>query len=372
MNTCNHYLERQKKLLAWMEGKGIDAAVLHDTEEHRTASMRYLCGHPMDALFILKADGTSILVPWDVHLAEAEATADSIIPQAEFGRDPAAAIEGLLNGLTANSKIELSSATPHPFVSELAQRMSGHEIVCRKEGLAEALLSMRMIKDARETTEYERACAATDKVIDHILNHWDDYGTETDVALAIEHEGRKLGAEKTGFETIVSGPQRSWAIHAFPSFGPGSLKETGLTIIDFGLVFGGYTTDVTVTVARGALTPAQHEMISLVTEAHELAKGMLGPGVMTKDVASAVTAFFGARGKTMPHSLGHGIGLDIHEYPFLRDREEGNSALMPGMIITVEPGLYDPQAGGVRYENDYLITPDGAVKLTNSRILHIP
>ncbi|MBN2510488.1 MAG: aminopeptidase P family protein [Spirochaetales bacterium] len=365
------YTQRIQKVLEWMQAEKIDAVVFHDTEEHRTASMRYLCGHPMDALFIIKRDGRSVLIPWDVHMAEAHASADLIVPQSEFGRDPAAALQNMLADLGPGARIELPSATPHPFVSSLQNRLCQQEIICREQGIAEHLLTLRMIKDEEETALYEKACTETDAVLDALLNNWENFTSETDAALAIEGMGRTRGAEKTGFETIVAGPARSWGIHAFPSYGPGPLQVRGLTIIDFGLVFQGYTSDITATVARGPLSGRQRDMISLVTEAHERACALLKPGTMTRDIAAAVHRFFSDHGRTMPHSLGHGIGLDIHEYPFLRDKTEGNTQLRPGMVLTIEPGLYDPEEGGVRLENDYLITPEGHRRLTNSRILSI-
>ena len=134
----------------------------------------------------------------------------------------------------------------------------------------------------------------------------------------------------------------------------------------------GYTSDVTVTIARGTLSEKQIQMLKSVEDAYRIAAEVIGPNMPASAPADAVHDYFSAKGYTMPHSLGHGIGLDTHESPVLRAGEEDSPELKAGMIVTLEPGLYDSEAGGVRLEDDYLITETGARRLTNSRILHIP
>ena len=144
----------------------------------------------------------------------------------------------------------------------------------------------------------------------------------------------------------------------------------GLSIIDCGLKVEGYATDITLTVCRGELTDKQHQMVELVAEAHSIGAqaGKLSQ-VSGSAVAAAVDEYFAASGWSMPHSLGHGIGLDVHEAPTLKAHPAYDKPLLPGMIFTIEPGLYDAEAGGVRLENDYLMTEKGAEPLTSSRIL---
>jgi Xaa-Pro dipeptidase len=98
---------------------------------------------------------------------------------------------------------------------------------------------------------------------------------------------------------------------------------------------------------------------------------MLKPGVFARDIGIAVDAYFGRSKKIMPHSLGHGIGLSAHEVPTMRSWADNEWILEPGMIITLEPGLYDPVQGGCRLENDILITMTGAEALTDARIIRL-
>ncbi len=99
---------------------------------------------------------------------------------------------------------------------------------------------------------------------------------------------------------------------------------------------------------------------------------MCKPGATTYEIGAAVDNIFNEKGYKMPHSLGHGIGLDVHEAPIVNEHKETSSVLESGIYITIEPGLYHPDLGGIRLENDVLITDDGHKVITNSRILHIP
>jgi Xaa-Pro dipeptidase len=144
----------------------------------------------------------------------------------------------------------------------------------------------------------------------------------------------------------------------------------GLSILDCGLRYQGYCTDITMTICGGSLSDRQQQMVELVAGAHALgAETAKQSNASGKSIALAVDEYFAEAGWTMPHSLGHGIGLDVHESPVLKNNELYSMPLKPGMIFTIEPGLYDAEEGGVRLENDYLMTESGAVPLTSSRIL---
>ena len=144
-----------------------------------------------------------------------------------------------------------------------------------------------------------------------------------------------------------------------------------MSILDFGLRLEGYTTDVTMSFVKGELGSEGERMLELVERVHDEAIAMLAPGVPCRDVALRADAIFGEAGYSMPHALGHGIGLEAHEAPTLRNREDNVDVLAVGQIVTVEPGLYDPELGGIRYEDDILITESGREALTRSRIVRL-
>ncbi len=371
----NKYQNRRQAVYSWLVEEKLDAVLIEDTEGRRNSSLRYLCGMPSDALLLLTAAGKSILVPWDINLAEQFGDAEDIIPYSDFERRIETAVVQLAEKeLPKAPKIELSSATPVPVFHKIRKQFSG-DIFCRDGGIDGLLDDLRAVKDHEEIALYRKAAEITDTLLQAAADTAaaGEEISEIDIAFLIEMKARQLGAEGTGFATLAAGPDRSFAIHPFPNYSGGGWGTPGLSILDFGVSLDGYTTDVTCTVARGALSNKQQEMITLVQEVHDAVVSEIRPGVTTIELARKADALFSTGGGyTMPHSLGHGIGLAAHEAPILRSREDTAAELLPGMIFTIEPGLYDPESGGVRLENDFLITDTGVEKLTNSRIYTFP
>ena len=371
----NTYQKRREAVRDWLKREGIALAVIEDFEAKRDPALRWLSGHPMDALLFLSADGGSLLVPWDVILAEKIADADKIVPFTAFDRDGITAIEGAVRhfGVEKGGAIELPSATTHPAFCRLRERLAGYTLLCREDGLRDMINAARAVKDEAEIAVYRQVSAITNELIGLIEAgvKAGSLKTEADAALFIEREARARGCEGTGFETLCAGPERSFGIHCFPSYTNGPFATTGLSILDFGLVYQGYTSDVTMTFARGPLSRRQTEMVSLVEEAASLGIAAVKPGVRGSDVGKAVNAFFAAHGFFMPHSLGHGVGLEAHEGPSLVVRDDNKWLLEPGMIVTVEPGLYEDGSGGCRLENDVLVTENGNEVLTSSHIVSL-
>ena len=245
---------------------------------------------------------------------------------------------------------------------------------CPEKGVMRQIETSRARKDTDEIEHIRRAVSITNDVLDILIEKFESgtLKTELEAAMLIEQEGRRRGAEGTGFETLAAGPSRSFGIHAFPSYTGGPIGGDGLSIVDFGFRCDGYTSDVTLTIARGKLSAKQEKMTALVQKAHDAAVAAAVPGAGIVDICSIVEDTFAAEGFSMPHSLGHGIGLDAHEAPMVSTRAEADAILEPGMVITIEPGLYAEDTGGVRLENDVLITPEGSEVLTRSRILRLP
>ncbi len=375
MTQKSVYEARRKRVAEYLAGKGIAAARFEDFEGMRGRSVSYLCGHPGDAFLVVTADARSILVPWDVNMANKRAHVDEIIPYTSFGRKATAATLAALGalGIRAGSKIALSSSISYLRYIDFVGALEDYDMVCESGGIDDFVLGMRAVKDSGELAIYREASRVTDLLMDGIESgvRAGRFATEVDVALFIERESRALGCEGTGFETLAAGPGRSFGIHAVPAYGAGPFGADGMSILDCGLVLDGYTTDITMSFVRGETGATRERMIALVEEAHDAAVAMCAPGVPTRDIAAKVDAIFSAAGYSMPHALGHGIGLDAHEAPGVNQREENAAILEPGNIITIEPGLYDPDLGGVRLENDVLITDSGREVLTHSRIVRL-
>jgi len=371
------YRSRQKALYTYLQSEGLDGAVLADFEGLRNRSVRYLCNLPQDALLFCLAWGQSIMVPWDVPMAEELGQGGEIIPYTEFDRSLPAAIRGLLERYSlARGRVELSGAFSYPLVEESQGAFPGAQLLCRKGGLDAFLAGQRSVKDQLELRQLRRACEITNRLISglrELLLERVREVPELEVALYLDSQARSLGAEGMGFDTLAAGSRRSYGIHAFPTFTAQPFATPGLSIVDFGVRCDGYTSDVTLTVARGPLSEAQERLLRTVEETYRLALGQVKPGELPSQISRRVDEAFAVQGYRMPHSLGHGIGLDAHEEPYLRSNAgEQEKPLAPGMVVTIEPGLYGADTGGARLENDLLLTDEGAEVLTRAECIRLP
>ena len=382
------FVARRRRLAAWLSEQGLAAALLVDFEGLRSASLRYYTGHPMDALLVVWASGRALLVAWDVSLAEKRARVERIEPYSRFGRSLPRAIRELLSapafgGGASRARVELSGALPFPLVRELEQDLGRVELVCRGSGGVEDFTAgLRAVKDPGELEALRQACRLTDEltreVEGRLVDGWRP--SETELALHLEAEARARGAEGPSFETLAAGPGRSFAIHAFPAYTAEAFGGRGFSILDFGVCWDGYHSDVTLTAARGPLSPLQERLREAVLAAYERALPQVKPGADPRDIGADIDRFLSEAGFPMPHGLGHGLGLEAHEAPSLRPPQPGAPGaaaagpaglLKPGMVLTIEPGAYHPEAGGVRLENDVLVTKDGHELLTWTKLLQL-
>jgi Xaa-Pro dipeptidase len=368
------YEGRRGQFYDWMAREGVALVMFEDAEGRRDPAVRWFTGQPMDALLFLSVDRRSLLVPWDINLALNYAQADITIPYGEFERLSSMAIRGAAEKLKVppGSKIEIPPVTSYPAFLRYVGDLTDFDIICREQGAGAAAENQRALKDEEEIKFFKKAAKITNAVIDLLEKNVRSgkIKTEADAAILIETEGRKRGCEGTGFETLAAGPDRSFGIHAFPSYTGAGFGGPGLSILDFGLKYGGYTTDVTLTFARDP-NAVQEKLLTLTEKAYGLALSLVKPGVMARNVAAAVDSFFAKSKKTMPHALGHGIGLAAHEAPAIRSRRDNDWILRPDMVFTLEPGLYDPVHGGCRLENDILLTGEGPEVLTEGRIIRL-
>lgn len=224
--------------------------------------------------------------------------------------------------------------------------------------------NVRLIKSEAEVELIAQAQAIADAAFAEILPQIKAGAREQDLALALESAMRRLGADGPAFETIVAGGVRGALPHGRAS--SKRLAEGELVTLDFGARLGGYHSDMTRTLAVGRVSQSQHRMYGAVLEAEAAALAAIKPGVRTADLdalAREVLARYDLA-DAFVHSLGHGVGLNIHEGPGLRATSE--EVLQAGMVITIEPGVYIEHLGGVRIEDLVVVTPDGARVLSRS------
>ncbi len=372
----NIYAKRREKLVSYMTENKITAVMFEDCEERRNPAVRYFTGHPTDALFIIAQNGKCALVPWDENLAQERAVDVQILPYNKYERRNTRALKEVLKSFKLKDtrlKVEIPPSTPYPLFLQFVDALEGWDVLCRENSTHDFVIDMRSTKDEYEIECTKEACKVGDHIISEIergiRENW--LQKESDVALLIESELRKYGCERTGFDTLAAGPGRSFAIHAFPGYTNAPWPSQGLSILDFGVVYEGYTSDTTLTVAKGPLSPKQEEFLTLVEKAAEQALPLYKAGLPVKKAAEAVDLVFSKAKRVMPHTLGHGIGLEIHEFPRVSPKQGEDCIFKSGMIVTLEPGLYDSELGGVRLENDVLITDEGNEVLTHSKIIRI-
>ncbi|WP_288584938.1 Xaa-Pro peptidase family protein [uncultured Treponema sp.] len=368
------YAARREKLFAFMKENKITAAVFEDTEDRRDLSVRYFTGHPSDALWICSSDGKNALVPWDENLAKERSVDVKIVPYNKYDRKNIEAVREILKSFKKNDprlKVEVSPATPYPLFLKYVDALQGWDVLCRENSVHDFVLSLRACKDEYEIECTKEAARVGDLIIEKIENGIDDGSikTEMDVSLLIERELRLNGCERNGFDTLAAGSSRSFAIHAFPGYTSAPWPGKGLSILDFGVVFEGYTSDTTLTVVKDA-TDEQKKLVELVEKAAKEALPYYKNGEKIKMAGLVADEVFKKAKREMPHTLGHGIGLEIHEFPRVSAKQTDDLVFKPGMIVTLEPGLYDSKLGGVRLENDVLVTENGNEVITHSKIIY--
>ncbi len=221
---------------------------------------------------------------------------------------------------------------------------------------------LRSIKDEAELALMIEAALVGCKLFDHILGFLRPGLREIEVAAELEHQARLLGAEGMSFETIVASGQRSALPHARAT--ANRLPRRGFLTLDFGIIHKGYCSDMTRTVFLGNPQPGQRRAYQAVLEAQEAAVAAVAAGVRCGDVDEAARNILRREGwaKAFSHSTGHGVGLEIHEPPKIGAAQ--SARLQPGMVVTIEPGIYLAGQFGIRIEDMVAVTRNGGQVLT--------
>lgn len=369
------YANRRNKLATFLKETNTSACVFIDSEAFRDSHVRYFTGQPSDAVLVIFSDGYTILIAWDEILAKQNAFYDKLIPYTKFNNDALQATKYAINLGSShgiNNKIKLPPYLTYLEYLKFIDGLNTYNCYSKTDSAFKFAQINRSIKDSYEIECIKEAC----KIGDIIINKIEDaikskkIKTEIDVALFIEKECRLLKCEGTGFETLAAGPSRSFAIHAFPSYTKAAWPDKGLSILDFGVVFNGYTSDTTLTIAK-SVNKEQEQLINLVQKAYNECLEMYTNEFSLAQAAKHAETVFASCNRKMPHSLGHSIGLQVHESPRVSIKAEIEDHFEQGMILTLEPGLYDEKLGGVRLENDVLITQNGNEVLSHSRIIRL-
>ena len=253
-----------------------------------------------------------------------------------------------------------SDELPHEQYRRLRRLLKG----ARLSPTLRLVEELSLVKDSVELACIRRAVRITEHVYRDILRLLKPGVTEKDIAAEISYRHRRYGADRDAFEPIVASGPRSAFPHATPTARKIRNRET--VILDFGCRVNGYGSDLTRTVAVGAVRPKSAEMYAVVRTAQRLAIAAVRAGMKASDLDAVARDSIrkAGYGKYFSHSLGHGLGLRVHELP--RISALSKEVLQKGSVITIEPGVYVPGYGGVRIEDDVVVGKDGCSVLTTS------
>jgi Xaa-Pro aminopeptidase len=242
-------------------------------------------------------------------------------------------------------------------LDEAARAAGGELVPC--EGIIEDL---RAVKDEEEIALIRAGGEMCDQIYAWLAEEGLAGREEREVAWAIERHARELGAEGASFAPIVASGANGALPHAVP--GPLEIERSTLVVLDLGALVGGYCSDCTRTFATGPSEPQMMDVYETVLRAQEAALALVAPGQDCQEVHETARRVIGegGYGEFFNHGTGHGVGIDMHEEPRFRNGMGG--ALVPGNVVTVEPGVYLPGRFGVRIEDLVLVTEDGHDVLT--------
>lgn len=230
--------------------------------------------------------------------------------------------------------------------------------------LGQQVSDLRQVKTSAEMEKLRQAEAIGDRAFQKVLDRLEVGMTEKQVAAWLEFYMKEEGAEGFSFDTIAASGLHSAMPHAVPT--DKRLENGDFLTMDFGCLYQGYCSDMTRTVVMGRANAKQREVYETVLRAQETALQGIRPGMTGREIDSLAREVItkAGYGKCFGHSLGHSVGLEIHERPNFSPKEE--TVIRPGMVITVEPGIYIEGFGGVRIEDVVILTENGCENITHS------
>jgi Xaa-Pro aminopeptidase len=349
------HAERRNKLRRQLKQEGLDALLVTNF-----VNVTYLSGFTGDDSFLLVGADKDVLISDQRYTTQLE----DECPDLELCiRGPGTKIIDFVTKTIEKAKarrvgVEADSMT-------LAQRDALAEKLPRLELASTSawVEDLRMIKDRGEIERTRRACDIARRAFDVARAKITPSMTEMEIAAELEYQARRFGAKKLSFEPIVGVGPRAALPHGHAT--NKRVGEAEFTLIDWGVLEGLYMSDLTRVLATDRISPKLRKLYGVVLKAQLAGIAAIRPGAVCEDVDAAARSVIekAGYGKHFGHGLGHSLGLEIHENP--RFAKGNKTVLKPGMIMTVEPGIYFPGWGGIRIEDDVLVTRDGHEVLTS-------
>jgi Xaa-Pro aminopeptidase len=363
-----------EQFISKLEKNNIDVALFLTSEPIYDVNIEYFTGFQQTRFFsfscLLLNKEKSILIvsPLSYDQALEDAEADEIINLENYKHSLTKVLKEKLK------KVKTVGILENIFPYKLFRKFKHLKF----KDISNIILEIRSIKEPKEIERIERACHIANHGIKVIEGSLSKNITERELALILEQELIRKGADELAFPTIVTSGKRSAYIHPHPSFSDQKIQD-GLGLVDFGARYKGYCSDVTVPFVSSKLSAEQERIVSTVEEAYKRTITHLKTGLKTWKIHDFVENFIERRGFKFKHSLGHGLGLELHDLPSLsakpKAREElkgwKGTRIEENMVFTVEPGIYELGIGGCRLENDVLMKKKGPKILTDSRLIMI-
>ncbi len=354
MNAEEKYSSRLSGVRAYLAEHDLDGALFTSYENRR-----YYCGFTGSNGYLIVTQSDAKLITDPRYTTQAQQQTTSGCEVIEYLYDRLGTVANKIREMGITSLVMESCLTLDEYLP-LKEKLGNIKLAYEQE----YFLEQRMIKDADEIASTKGAIAAAEAGFDKLLKKLKIGITEKDVADELHYLVSKEGAEAMSFGTIVGSGARGALAHAFPT--NKEIENGDMVVIDFGVMKDGYCSDMTRTLLFGDVSEEHMRIFRLVQESQQCAFRAIGPGVNSKDVEDAhrVPFFRENLDQYALRGLGHGIGLQIHECPRVQIGRE--TILRPGMIFTVEPGLYFPGNCGVRLEDDVLVTENGMENLSHT------
>jgi Xaa-Pro aminopeptidase len=356
-----NYQRRQQNLRDHLATTQFDALLVS-----HLPNIRYLCGFTgSSGLLVIEESGSVFFtdVRYDTQ-AHAEVKSAKVVIARQAVLSAAAERIASLRGRKG-----IAIEADHVTVSDRKRLNDLLPSRLRLKNAPALIERARMVKDEDELALIRNAVNLGAKLFDRALEVIRPGVKESDVAAEMEYAARRAGAEEMSFPTIIASGERSALPHGRASEKP--IKAGGFVVCDFGVILGGYCSDQTRTVWVGSISQGAQQdaraAYEAVLEAQQAAIAAVRPGVSVAEVDGAARKVLRKRGlgRYFTHSTGHGVGLEIHESPRVAAGQK--TVLQPGMVITIEPGVYFPGKWGVRIEDMVTVTARGGDVLTPTR-----
>ena len=348
---------RQKKLQSELAPRRLDALLVS-----HLPNIRYLCGFTGSAGFLIVSESGSTFftdVRYDTQAREEVKGAKVIIPRKSV-------LEGLAvwlgNRQRKPNRWTIGVEAEYMTVAERKRLGDQLPSGVRLKNVLSLVERMRMAKDEGELQSIRAAVKLGATLFDRALEVLRPGVRESEVAAEMEFAARRGGAEEMSFQTIIASGARSALPHGRAS--QREIAAGGFVVCDFGVILAGYCSDQTRTVWMGAASPEARSTYEAVKESQLAAIAAVRPGITTGEVDAAARKVLRKEGlgRYFTHSTGHGVGLEIHELPRIAAGQK--EVLQPGMVITIEPGVYFPGKWGVRIEDMVAVREGGCEVLT--------